>query len=269
MRAPDRLLVQDAASLLAPHAARLDAIKFELRVSAEVAERHFLPLIERYAEFVQRLPASESHHHAEPGGLLLHAIETAAYALRARRSSLVQGAMAEEQARLQHVFTWCVLAGALLHDVAKPLTDLRVTWWPERDADPALWSPLTGALPALGAWEYRVEFCAGRQYSEHRTLALALLQRFVPDATLAWVAGAPAQLRDLSALLQGDGHGALADLIQAGDQASVRENLLSGSRVRFASARNAPLIERLMAGLRRMLAEGMLPLNRSGACAWV
>ncbi|MBL8484375.1 MAG: DNA-binding domain-containing protein, partial [Rhodocyclaceae bacterium] len=47
------------------------------------------------------------------------------------------------------------------------------------------------------------------------------------------------------------------------------ENLLSGSRVRFASARNAPLIERLMAGLRRMLAEGMLPLNRSGACAWV
>ncbi|MBL8470859.1 MAG: TraI domain-containing protein [Rhodocyclaceae bacterium] len=261
--------MQDAASLLQPHAERVDAIKLELRVSAEVCERHYLPLIERYAEFVQRLPASESHHHAEPGGLLLHAIETAAYALRARRSSLVQGAMAEDQARLQHVFTWCVLAGALLHDVAKPLTDLRVMWWPGTDAEAAPWSPLAGSLPALGAFEYRVEFCASRQYAEHRTLALALLQRFVPDSTLAWVAGAPAQLQDLSALLQGDGRGVLADLIQAGDRASVRENLQSGSRVRFASARNVPLIERLMAGLRRMLAEGLLPLNRSGACAWV
>jgi hypothetical protein len=46
--------------------------------------------------------------------------------------------------------------------------------------------------------------------------------------------------------------------------------LLTGPRQRFASARTAPLIERLMEALRRMLADGAwLPLNRDGAAGWV
>ena len=51
----------------------------------------YLAPLERYAELVQQFPASESHHHAYPGGMLDHGLEIVAF----RRSSLeVPGAFA-------------------------------------------------------------------------------------------------------------------------------------------------------------------------------
>lgn len=40
----------------------------------------YLKPLERYAELVQLLPASENHHHAHLGGLLDHGLEIVAYA---------------------------------------------------------------------------------------------------------------------------------------------------------------------------------------------
>jgi hypothetical protein len=45
--------------------------------------------LERYAELVQQFPASESHHHAYPGGMLDHGLEIVAYALKLRQSHLL------------------------------------------------------------------------------------------------------------------------------------------------------------------------------------
>lgn len=42
--------------------------------------------LERYAELVQHFPASESYHHAYPGGMLDHGLEIVAYALKLRQS---------------------------------------------------------------------------------------------------------------------------------------------------------------------------------------
>lgn len=270
-RAPDRLLVQDSAALLAPHADLIARIARESRLSQTVFARECRPLLEAYASFVQALPASESHHHAQPGGMLLHALETAVHALRLRRGMLLpQGVPIEDLARLQHRYSWIVLAAALLHDVGKPLTDLRITWYGREATAGQAWAPLAGALPELGALDYTVAFRSGRDYEAHARLSLVLLPRLAPPSALRWLAQAPPVLDELTAYLGGEGgDGALAQLIRAADAASVRENLKSGSRVRFASAQGAPLIERLMAGLRRMFAEGRVPLNRSGACGWV
>lgn len=43
-------------------------------------------LLEKYIAFVQRLPASESHHHAGDGGLVRHTLDVAALALVASTS---------------------------------------------------------------------------------------------------------------------------------------------------------------------------------------
>ena len=88
---------------------------------------------------------------------------------------------------------------------------------------------------------------------------------------LGWLAEEGTLLQELADYLCGERRdGALAELVGAGDRESVRRNLLTGPRQRFASARTAPLIERLMEALRRMLAEGAwLPLNRDGAAGWV
>ena len=42
--------------------------------------------IERYAEMVQLLPASESHHHSHLGGMLDHGLEVLSFSAKLRQS---------------------------------------------------------------------------------------------------------------------------------------------------------------------------------------
>lgn len=64
----------------------------------QFASLYRVPL-ERYADLVQQLPASENHHHAYPGGLLDHGLEIVAYALKIRQNYLLPiGAPPESQA---------------------------------------------------------------------------------------------------------------------------------------------------------------------------
>lgn len=56
--------------------------------------------LNRYASLVQQFPASESHHHAYPGGMLDHGLEIVAYALKVRQSHLLPlGAPSENKQR--------------------------------------------------------------------------------------------------------------------------------------------------------------------------
>ena len=48
----------------------LDEILRQSRLAPEVFARDLRSAVVAYAEFVQLAPASESHHHAHPGGLL-------------------------------------------------------------------------------------------------------------------------------------------------------------------------------------------------------
>ena len=60
------------ASLRADQA--LEALWRQSRLAEPVWARDLLPAIHRHAEFVQLMPASESHHHAHVGGLLAHTL---------------------------------------------------------------------------------------------------------------------------------------------------------------------------------------------------
>jgi integrating conjugative element relaxase (TIGR03760 family) len=248
-------------------------IRAHSHASAENFQRHYAPVIDRALEFAQLLPASESHHHAQPGGMALHSLETALHALKRRQGRMLPpGVPTETQQRAQHRWTYAVFLAALLHDMGKAAHDLRVAYDSAAQAN-AVWNPLVGSLLELGATSYRVDFAhtATRSYAAHRRFPLVLLPKFVQAPVLGWLAEEGTLLQELSDYLCGERHdGALAELVGAGDRESVRRNLLTGPRQRFASARTAPLIERLMEALRRMLAEGAwLPLNRDGAAGWV
>src|SRR5258706_4334387 len=207
------------------------------------------PLLDCYAEFVQRLPASESHHHAQPGGLLAHALECAAIALQRRRGLMLpRGAAPEEINARRHRWNYGVLVAALPHDICKPLADLTVTLF---GADPHAgkrWEPLAGGMAECGATHYAVGFRAPaeRDYGLHPRLPVLLLQRLTPQPALTWLADDADLTRELVAFLSGERDGAIADLVTAADRESVRQNLLLGPRTRFAAARATPVVERLM-----------------------
>jgi len=235
------------------------------------------PVIERYAEFVQLLPASESHHHAQPGGLLIHTLEVASYALTIRQGQkLPAGASPEEQVQLGSAWSFAVLLGALLHDIGKPISDVLVRLY---GADPhasiGLWPALAGPMNRVpGASHYEVDFPAqqARNYGAHQRLSVVLLHAIVPAHTMRWLSTDSRLLPALVAYLDGQAHpdaDAFASIIKAADSTSVADNLKAGPRTRFSRARQAPLIERLQWGLRTLAAEGALPINRPGAAFFV
>ena len=103
----DKLRILDADALiyelgLAPSIAH---IKSNLGLSDENWNRDALPLIRNFIVFVQRLPASESHHHAGDGGLVRHTLDVAALALLASAAkSWPPNAKAEDIACLTAVW---------------------------------------------------------------------------------------------------------------------------------------------------------------------
>ena len=236
-----------------------------------------MPLLNVFAEFVQLLPASESHHHAHPGGLLTHTLEVASHALCLRQGQkLPLGATPEEQMRLAPVWSYGVLVAALLHDIGKPITDVVVELYGANvNQSAGRWNGLAGgmrqAAARFEATHYTVDFPAARgDYAQHKRLPATMLHAFVPESGLQWLSTDPQLMAELMEYLSGEevGQGktsAIRKLVTEADSLSVSENLMSGSRTRFATARHKPLIERLMEGLRAVVQEEHLAVNRAGA----
>ncbi len=248
-------------------------IRDRMGLARENFERDAMVLIHAYAEFVQQLPASESHHHAQPGGLLSHTLEVVCYALTLRQGyKLPQGATAEDQARLAAVWSYAVLVAAFLHDIGKPLSDVRVTLYgkDERNAL-GLWQAFASPMgKVLGATHYAVEFPASRDYAAHQRLSVAMLHAMVPATSLQWLGLDVNLMPQLIAYLDGkEETSPIKDIISKADSQSVSLNLKVGSRVRFSKAQQVPLIERLMHGLRALVQEGQLAVNRPGAAMYI
>lgn len=247
------------------------------RVADPVFRRDFIPAIRRYAEYVQLMPASEAHHHAHAGGLLAHTLEMVLAAMTWRNGHfLPTNAPVEQIDAERDQWTYVVFYAALLHDIAKPMTDLRILWRGGAMDEPLRWKPLAGSLFEVGQGrldlEYRVEFesKASRDYQAHNRLALTLLHQIAPKSALTFLSQTPHAFDALTHYLSGHKDGLLADIIKRADQASTSNALMKGSKARFATANTVPLVDLLMQALKSMLQSGTeLPLNRTGAAGWV
>ena len=256
----------------------LRAIWRQSRLSAEVWQRDCLPALMRYAEFVQLVPASEAHHHAHAGGLLSHTIEMLLAAMTWRNGHLLPAGEPIEVIDAQRdEWTYVVFFAALLHDVAKTVTDLRIQWRAKDMAEPLRWMPLAGSLRQItqgrSGPEYLVDFTpkSARDYTAHGRLAMMLLPGIAPPTALSFLARQPRAFEALNQYLTGeDRDSLLAQIIRRADRASTERSLMSGSKARFATATAVPLIDLLMEAIGSMLRAGTeLPLNRSGAAGWV
>jgi len=244
-------------------------------LSGSNVECDLVPLIESYASFVQMLPASEAHHHAQPGGMLAHTLEVVDYALSYRRSYMLPlGAGAERVNELKHVWTMAVILVAMFHDIGKPMSDLCVTLYASHGIgrEGRRWTPLAGPMASQGATHYHVDFNRDRKYEHHTELSVIMMQRLVPTHVLAWIGEQDEQL--LPKILESLGPGAdrksiLVDITRRADQESTKVNLLNGPRTRFLSARETPLVDVLDEALNRLIASGRLRLNVPGGHGFV
>lgn len=217
---------------------------------------YLLPL-ERYAELTQQFPASESHHHAYPGGMLDHGLEVVAYALKLRQSYLLpNGSTSEDQAVQTEAWSAATAYGALLHDIGKIAVDLHVEM-----ENGQTWHPWHGML----LQPYRFRYRKDREYRLHNAAAGLLYNKILSRDILDWLIGFPEAWSALLYVLAGqyEHAGVLGELVRQADQASVAQEL-GGDPVKAIAAPKHALQRKLLKGLRYLLKEE-LKLNQPEA----
>ena len=162
--------VLDPARLLAQYGPLVHEIREMVGVPDAHWRRLYDPMLRGYAGFVQQFPASEAHHHSGPGGLLAHGLEVVRNALKIRRGALLpRGAAPETAARQGDLWTYAICSACLLHDIAKPVVDLKVLLSDATGRSAGEWDPWSGPMPV--DYRYRVTFVRDRQYHLHERLA--------------------------------------------------------------------------------------------------
>lgn len=255
---------QSSASLLAtPRRQRLlEHIWQRTSLSHKQFATLYLAPLERYAELVQQFPASESHHHAYPGGMLDHGLEIVAYALKLRQAHLLPvGTPPEDQAAQAEVWTAAGAYAALLHDIGKIAVDLHVEL-----ADGTTWHPWHGPLQR----PYRFRYREDREYRLHGAATGLLYHRLLDRDILDWLSGYPKPWASLLYVLAGqyEHAGVLGELVVQADRASVAQEM-GGDPSRAMQAPKHALQRKLLDGLRYLLKEE-LKLNQAGpADGWL
>lgn len=221
----------------------------------------YLDPIRRYARYVQQLPASESHHHAYPGGMLDHGLELMACSLKLRQSYLLpSGAAPEDQAAQADAWSAAIAYAALLHDIGKIAVDLQVEY-----QNCEVWHPWHGPL----AQPYRFRYVAGRDYQLHGAAAGLLYTQILTPRQLDWLSNYPVLWGHLLFLLANhyEHAGTLGELVLQADRVSTAQNI-GANPTKALQAPKHSLQHHLLTGLRHLV-KNEFKLNRPGAAGWL
>jgi integrating conjugative element relaxase (TIGR03760 family) len=257
------LPIESAHSLLAAEHRRqlLDRIWQYTALSHAQFTQLYLNPIHRYAEQVQQLPASETHHHAYLGGMLDHGLELVACSLKLRQSYLLPtGAAPEDQAAQTDAWSAGIAYGALLHDIGKIAVDLLVE---RQDGSP--WHPWQGPLDQ----PYRFRYLKGRDYHLHGAAAALLYTQILDRTILDWLSSFPSLWASLLYVLAGqyERAGVLGELVMQADRVSTAQNI-GGNPSKALQAPIHSLQHHLISGLRHLV-QHQLKLNQPGAAGWL
>jgi len=266
---PDCLQVLLPLDLLGQRAKQVKTIQQLAGVPQAHWRTLYMNALLAFAGYVQQLPASEAHHHPGAGGLLDHTLEVVTHALRIRRGHLLpHGADAEEITAKKDVWTYAVFSSALLHDVGKPLMDQVVMLYDKQGHELGHWDALT--TPMISDGWYRIRYRKDRQYRLHERTALLLSRLILPVPALNWLTSDRAVLAAWMATVSGnyEDAGVIGEISQQADGLSVAESLGAADTMTQLPGARIPLHERLLTGLRFLLKENQIPLNRNGAAAW-
>lgn len=250
-------------AILAPHDARIKNIC--LRLALKKAHPRFNPekmiikVIRNVAEYIHLLPASENYHHESVGGLLAHSLEVAEVALgRALSSSLKPVSYPDlEQVRRER-YLYAVFIAGLLHDIGKAFTDMRVF---ALDNGDVIWEPrrmsLTKWAQDNNVKTYRVEYIAGRNYSDHERVPTYVMQSVLTDEAKEYLSNR--QLDDFFFEIdQAIGHymtkdGYINDALRHADSHSTLKDL-TGKTLQETGRRENSLATNIVKTLRRLCA---------------
>ena len=257
----DRLPLLSARGLieLTGQYGRLAHIKRIVQIDDATWQMLYQEVIERFAELVQLMPASQAHHHAVPGGLFVHTLEVLEYALTGRQQyKLPLFASEKQQEDERHLWTYAVFLAAILHDVGKRLTLCRLILDDGRELPPFSGDPAT-----LAGRHYRIVFNDPKYHALHEQIGLAFAGHLLPPLAQDFILPRLHVMQQLMGHIHGNPDAAdiIGKIVREADQKSTGESLQHIPTRRFKGATLENIGERLMTRLRHLLADNRFAIN--------
>lgn len=258
-------LTAQAVDVLAEHGVLLARLKLCYGADRAAFERELLPLVQGYAAFVHRLPATADSFFSEPGGLLRLGLETAFFALQGTDAHIFSGkATISERVELEPRWRLATFIGGLCSELHRALeatvtTDDGAAW-------PACLGPLAPWLAQQRVSHYTVHWRANARASdashappgwrESRGFGLFALPHVVPAAVLHDLARSNAVIvPHLMASIGGVAlveHNVLDRLVRRSAALVIHRDLLAQSRHHGAPAAGEHLARAVLDALRRL-----------------
>ena len=251
---------------------RLRGIRRKVAIDPQRFEAMYGKPIARYCEVVQLLPASQAHHHAYPGGLIVHTLSVIEYAINERQKYTLPLASEPEVIEAQkNLWTYAVFVAALLHDIGKAVT---MAWYIDAAQD-KIRNPAAGTLLQQGCKHYNLKFRPTQYYKLHERLGLLYLSQLLDSTSLDYLT------RDLDIFAEVLGYvsadraswGSIGAIVSTADQMSVAADLRIASQTgrprQFAGAELENFGERLLKAFRLLIEERKLAANRPGAILYL
>jgi len=162
---------------------------FEYAISLTIEETDDLirPVLLRFAETVQLLPASEFHHHSDPGGFFYHSLEVGVNTVLKLKHHFVLDANKPPPRRkfLESRWQACYAFSGLMHDIGRVMADLMVI-----GDDGSVWNPMLQSLYQWGKTrgiEYYYPVWIRNRIGQHERFAACFLHLLLPEKTLRWL----------------------------------------------------------------------------------
>ena len=212
--------------LLQQHRESIKKLCNALPLSESKLEELILPILEKLIRLVHLLPASASHHHSYPGGLIVHSLQCAEIAVEIGSYEIKFDAKTPEDKYLNRD-KWilaCCLVG-LLHDSGK-VFDLKVI-----DQQGQKWNPNTLTLldwiEQNNVDNYLVHWLPERQHKAHqlRSIRVSLIH-LLPTNVINYLSedGDTQILTAIEDAIVLDA-GPLAYVLKRADSGSIRQDM--------------------------------------------
>ncbi|MEZ8329202.1 MobH family relaxase [Vibrio splendidus] len=257
---------------------QINKMKSELGLTYDEFNEVLLPVMLRWIEYADLLPASEYDHHSTGGGLVYHSFDVALRAMvRAQTTQFPKGigTMSDTQNSNYHWKVATVLA-ALLHDGGKVLADMVVS---DGNPDPSkeiIWDAHDDQTLNEWAKEHSVERYFIRwnkqRHLKHQNASLMVMQRLIPQKTWSWIDncydGKFIHSAMLNAVAKGSVEHPMSRIVAESDSESTREDRYHRNSHITKEVKRIPLSDLMADSIKHKVLTGHFEVNRKGAKVW-
>lgn len=252
-------------------------LKNEMGLRNDDFNDFILPILLRFIEYADLLPASKYHHHSTGGGLIAHSFDVAKRAMRAAQHTqfpIGLGTLADTQQSNDQWRAGTVLA-ALLHDGGKILADMvvcngaqddkRIIWDAHGDRSIYQWAKANNIERYFISWNKE-------RHMKHQNASLMVMQRIVPQKTWSWIDSCFDGKNVYSAMLAAIAKGGLehptSKIVAECDSESVKTDMFTKNSNITKEVTKVPLSELLTMLMKHFILTKHWNINKKNAPVW-